>query len=139
MHDVSISYYPPDCPPQPFDEHPGTYFRMIKEKNGPRPKDFHSPFERKMNKEMEASNPCGRRGISIFSRIDDAKMVILQTPSFPYRYIIKLKLTGGHGVILPSPINENSHADWWLPVGVTPLSFCTNSIEGPIVGRTLDD
>lgn len=128
---MSYSYtftgYPPDCPPQPHSEKCDSYFRVVKNSNANDPNNFRSHFE---TGERQDAPECARRSLSMYLKKEDAVGLSKNWPT-KGRYIARLDLKGGHGLVRGGKNSKNSHHDWWVADGVVATDFC-KSIEGPI-------
>lgn len=124
------NHYPTDCPPQPHNEMCGTYYRLAKNKNISDPKHFMSYYEEKRMIKLEDTNPCSRRALSMFKDYEDAVIMSKQIPTLG-KYVARLDLTGGHGVVCKDGFASGSHHDWWLPNNVNACNYCSK-IEGPV-------
>jgi hypothetical protein len=124
------NHYPSGCPPDPYTELPGSYYRMIRGPDKAEAADFQSYFERNWRPQDERTQPCQRRAVSIFSKEADAVATLKQFPNLPFRYILKLRLSGSHGIVHRSSANGGSHHDWWIPLGVEPLRM-GEEVSGP--------
>ena len=122
--------YPCNCPPAPFEENPGFYYRFIKNDDKITSEDFDSPFKLGKRKDLVTKDPCGRRAISILSDLNDAKRILSLYRGLP-RNILKLHLNGNHGIIHRVPKEGHAHFHWWIPKGVDPTTFATNEIRVP--------
>lgn len=125
------SHYPPNCPPQPYDEKCGTYYRLVKNGNKSDPVHFKSHYEKGERKDLEDKKPCSRRAVSVFKNFDDANILSKLFPK-KGKYVAILNLTGEHGVVC----DENhkpfkTHHNWWVPNGVNAQNFCF-TIRGSI-------
>ncbi len=125
------AHYPENCPPEPYTELPDYYHRMVLKSDGIRSKDFKSYYERNKRVDSDKVNGCKQRSVSLFKNKEEAINILYQFPGMPYRFIARIYLPGGHGVIHHTP-NENgkSHHDWWVPKEVDPTSF-KFEITGP--------
>lgn len=115
--------YPADCPPV-TSELEGTYYRIAHRPGRVTRKDFRSYKDRNMHEDMEETDPCHRRSVSIHADISDCKWLMELYPQIG-RAIAKIQLPGGHGIVEYTPSKENgqSHHDWWIPEGIDPCSF----------------
>lgn len=125
------SHYPLNCPPQPHDEMCGTYYRLVKNGNTSDPAHFKSHYEANLRKDLESIKACSRRAVSMFKAYEDAIKLSILFPT-KGKYIMCLKLTGGHGVVCEENYRSfKSHHNWWVPNGVNAQHFCSD-IKGPV-------
>lgn len=117
--------YPEDCPPDPWETLPGTYYRLVETVEGCNPGDFLSSNDRDIYPE---DPECYRRCVSIYSSLSDVKRVRKAFKKLP-RHIAQLDLRGDHGVLRSTPDEFDSHHDWWIASGVDPASFCVRIVE----------
>jgi hypothetical protein len=99
----------------------------------PRKRDFRSYFERGLGKDLPESEGCSLRGVSIHKDAADLHRILKLYPRKAERCIVKLKLSGGHGIVKHTPSEEGgpSHHDWWIPDGVEPQSYFEAHVGGP--------
>ena len=125
------SHYPPNCPPQPYDEKCGTYYRLVKNGNKLDPAHFKSYYEENKLRKLEATKACSRRAVSMFKDIQEAIILSKQFKTLG-EYVAILNLTGGHGVVREeNSYSFKTHYNWWVPKGVNAQDFCSN-IRGPV-------
>ena len=125
------NHYPNDCPPQPYNEECGRYFRLVKNEVKSDPAHFKSHYEANLRPEYEATKSCSRRALSMFKDYEEAVNLSKQFPNIG-KYIAFLDLIGGHGVICEENYcSFKSHHNWWVPTDVNACEFCSH-IEGPV-------
>lgn len=130
--DMSYTFpgYPRNCPPEPYDEMCGTYYRVVRNSDRTDPTHFKSHYETGERLDLEASDPCSRRAISMFKERERAVGLSRNFPN-KGKFIARLVLSGGHGVVCKAEHDLNSHHNWWIPNGVNAAGFCPR-IEGPV-------
>jgi len=125
------SHYPLNCPPQPYNDKCGTYYRLVKNENKSDPAHFKSYYEENKLRELEATKACSRRAVSIFKDIGEANNLSKQFENLG-KYVAILNLTGGHGVVREeNSYSFKTHHNWWVPNGVNAQDFCSD-IRGPV-------
>jgi hypothetical protein len=127
-------HYPENgCPPVDTELR-GEYYRLVPHADrSPRRKDFRSYYERNLDPELEATKPCYRRSVSVYTDPEDLHRVLRLYPGKQERCIIRLHLRGGHGIVEHTPSAEDgkSHHDWWIPLGVDPCAYFDSHVGGP--------
>ena len=103
---------------------PNTYYRLVRFPDHVRRRDFLSPYDRHRHLDLEATRPCYRRSISLYSDAADSIHFRDLYPNLP-QFIAQIKLPGGHGLIehTPSDVDGQSHHDWWIPNNLDPCQF----------------
>ena len=125
------SHYLPNCPPQPYDEKCGTYYRLVKNGNKSDSSHFKSYYEENKKPKLEDTKSCSRRAVSMFKNIEEAIILSKQIPTLG-KYVARLNLTGGHGVVREeNSYSFKTHHNWWVPNGVNAQNFCSD-IRGPV-------
>lgn len=119
------SHFPHDCPPNPQEELPGIYYRVVPSETLSNRENFQSHFELNLRPDLEDSEPCSRRAVSMFGSYASAVNLSKQYPN-KGKFIASLNLNGGHGIVHKSENNKwRSHHNWWLPNGIDPTHYCT--------------
>ena len=122
--------YPENCPPEPREEMCGTYYRLVRNNNIADPSHFKSHYELNQRLDLEDSDPCSRRALSMFKEYDQAVNLSKNYPKLG-KFIACLNLNGGHGVVCKDECKYVGHHNWWVPSGVVAADFCPK-IEGPV-------
>lgn len=110
-----------------------TYFHLVPHSDRIRKKDFRSYYDRGLEKELEETEGCGRRSVSVHKDKADLHRILKLYPTKRERCIVRVELRGGHGVVMHTPSEEGgpTHHDWWIPIGVNPCDFADKTAEGP--------
>jgi hypothetical protein len=119
-------HYPPNCPPKPHREVCGTYYRLVKNDNKSDPAHFKSHYDVDIKPELESTNACSRRALSMLGDYEEAVNLSKQFRKIG-KYVAYLNLTGGHGVVCEENYRSfKSHYNWWVPNGVNAQDFCSH-------------
>jgi len=119
------NHYPLNCPPQPYNEMRGTYYRLVKNENKSDPSHFKSYYEDNKKPELESTKACSRRAVSVFKDIKEAINLSKQFENIG-TYVAILNLKGGHGVVCKEKsFSFKTHHNWWVPDGVNAQNFCS--------------
>jgi len=125
------NHYPANCPPQPYNEECGKYYRLVKTRDKLDPIHYKSHYEAKIREDLESTRACSRRALSMFKDYEEALNLARQFPTIG-KYIAFLNLVGGHGVVCEENYcSFQSHHNWWVPIKVNAPDFCLK-IEGPV-------
>jgi hypothetical protein len=124
------SHFPEDCPPKPYQENRGTYYRLVADKDKSNPVHFKSYHELGRMKHLEKTDACGRRAVSVLALYHEVVALSINFQNLG-KYVATLELKGGHGVIHNDVDNGEyqSHHNWWIPLGVNAAAYCTKIRE----------
>ena len=113
---------PPDCPPDEAWEitSPATVFRLVRT-HLPTADDFRSQRAEKPFQKFGVSE-CRARGLSVFSRREEASQRAMKLPALRGRLVCRVQLESGAGRIQQT--GQRSHHTWWPLAEFDILSRC---------------
>lgn len=111
-------FYPENCPPEDAEPASGTVYRLVRH-DPPQAEDFKTPWEEYPGRFPEPTiENCG---LSVHTDLHDSERLKDRVPQFRKRQIAEGILNPKLGMIQHTPLPEDeSHHDWWVPVGTDP-------------------
>lgn len=111
--------FPQDCPPPEASDirEPIIVYRLTSKFPGT-PRDFQSRWQRDPNPaQFPGARECRAKGVSVFSNLEDAQLVLGRRSSGGY--IVGIELREGMGVVLQTPSGaHDSHITWWPSIEI---------------------
>jgi hypothetical protein len=119
-------HFPENCPPEPFQENCGIYYRLVRDKVRSNPVHFKSHYELGRMKHLEKKDACGRRAVSVLALYHEIIALSINFENLG-KYVATLELKGGHGVVRNDVEKGKyqSHHNWWVPLGINAAAYCT--------------
>ena len=114
---------PPGCPPDEAREITSSeaVFRLVRT-HPPTADDFRSQRAEKPLQKFHGVSECRARGLSVFSRREEALQRALKLPSLRGRLICRIQLKSGAGSIQQT--GRRPHHTWWPLAEFDILSRC---------------
>lgn len=122
------THFPRDCPPLPHTELSGRYIRLVYDSRGPTAEDFRSLVELGHSPSRSPRAHCRDCALSLFGSLEKARNALVNQPEIGPRHAAEVVLTGGHGVVQQTGDPRSGHFEWWVPVGVEPLTYYTRMV-----------
>ena len=114
---------PPSCPPNDAEEITSSFvvFRLV-QTNPPTEADFKSLQELNPDSVYKKAEKCRARGLSVYTRREDAEFQLNKFPKFRGYFICTVQLEAGAGSIQKT--SGISHHTWWPTSDFNILAHC---------------
>lgn len=116
------SHFPDDCPPQPYEERPGIWFRLFRDASDPEEEEVNWTPPSVLSKGKGAR--CRDLAFTVWNDAD--KMVKYFESQFQHlaaKEVGRFVLPAGHGGVIHLDARVVGKAHWWLPAGQTPKKY----------------
>lgn len=114
-------HYPQDCPLSDAKPPAGVFYRLVVE-SAPAVGDLMSLHE--MGRRCSSTAlECIHRGLSLYADRVDAERTMSRYKD-KWKGCVQVQLDGAPGLLCPTPMANDSHHTWWLPVEADRNAVC---------------